>query len=69
MKPIFGNDATLLMEYFDKKKTRDPIFFFSCNFEDDGRLKNIFWSDGRGRASYKYFHDVVVLDSTYLTNR
>jgi hypothetical protein len=26
------------------------------------------WVDGRGRAAYNYFHDIVILDATYLTN-
>ncbi|KAJ3693401.1 hypothetical protein LUZ60_008881 [Juncus effusus] len=36
--------------------------------DGDGRLRNVFWSDGRSRASYKYFGDVVTFDTTYLTN-
>lgn len=57
------------MNYFEKKKLRDPNFFYSYSFTDKGLLFNILWADGRGRALYKYFHDVLVLDSTYLTNR
>ncbi|KAL7251552.1 hypothetical protein ACSBR1_013398 [Camellia fascicularis] len=36
---------------------------------DDGRLKNVFWADARGRATYESFGDVVSFDSTYLTNK
>lgn len=69
LKAIGGDDAEMLAEYFGKKQSYDSNFFFKYSFTDEGRLFNIFWSDGRGRAAYKYFHDVVVLDATYLTNR
>ena len=69
LKSIGGNDALLLFEYFSKKEKIDREFFYRYEHTTDGRLWNIFWSDGRSRASYKYFHDVVVMDATYLTNR
>lgn len=69
MKPLLGNDALVLTEYFEKKRLQDPNLFFTYSFDDDGRLENIFWADGRARAAYRHFHDVLVLDSKYLTNR
>ena len=48
----------MLTDYFEEKQ-----------LSDEDRLWNIFWADGRGHVAYKYFHDVVVLDATYLTNR
>ncbi|KAI5339859.1 hypothetical protein L3X38_019132 [Prunus dulcis] len=35
----------------------------------DGRLRNVFWADARSRAAYKEFGDVVMFDTTYLTNK
>lgn len=66
---VQGGDAQALMDYFQKKKLRDPNFFYAYSYTPEGRLENILWSDGRGRAAYKYFHDVIVLDSTYLKKR
>lgn len=58
------------MAYFEKKKLMDPNLFFSFNFDKrSDHLVNVFWADGQGKATYRYFHDVVVLDSTYPTNR
>jgi len=37
-KRLPGNDATVLMDYFEKKMMKDPPFFFSYNFDKDGRL-------------------------------
>ncbi|XP_042983143.1 protein FAR-RED IMPAIRED RESPONSE 1-like [Carya illinoinensis] len=39
------------------------------DLDDDERLKNVFWTDLRSRAVYQYFGDVVIFDTTYLTNR
>jgi zinc finger SWIM domain-containing protein 3 len=69
LRAIGGDDAVTLTESFEKNKLSDPNLFFSYKLTDEGRLWNIFWADGRGRAAYKYFHDVVVMDATYLTNR
>jgi hypothetical protein len=69
MKSLLGNDASILMDYFVKKKLRDNNFFYAYSFNKDDQLLDIFWADGRRRAANKYFHDVIVLDSTYLTNR
>jgi zinc finger SWIM domain-containing protein 3 len=36
LKSFLGNDATVLMEYFEKKKLQDPRFFFTCSYDEDG---------------------------------
>jgi hypothetical protein len=68
LRRLGGDDIALLFEYFEKKKQVDIDFHYTYNYTDTNRLYNIFWANGRGRALYKYFHDVVVLDATYLTN-
>lgn len=64
-----GDDCILIFEYFKKRQIIDRNFFYAYDYTKEGRLWSVFWSDGRSRAAYKYFHDVVVLDATYLTNR
>jgi hypothetical protein len=39
------------------------------DFDDDCRLKNVFWVDARSRASYEDCTDVVTFDTMYLTNK
>ncbi|XP_021721962.1 protein FAR1-RELATED SEQUENCE 6-like [Chenopodium quinoa] len=34
----------------------------------EGRLKDVIWVDGRSRAAYEEFGDVVCFDATYITN-
>lgn len=44
-------------------------FYHVLDFDEDGRLRNLFWADARSRATYESFSDVVSFDTTYLTNR
>jgi FAR1 DNA-binding domain len=57
---LSGNDSYILMDYFEKKMIMDPNFFFSYNFDKDGRLLNVLWFDGRSRAAYRYFSALMV---------
>ncbi|XP_026452076.1 protein FAR1-RELATED SEQUENCE 5-like [Papaver somniferum] len=61
-------DATALQDYFDKMQKQCPGFFYSIDFDDDGRLRNVFWADERCIQAYKEFGEVISFDTTYLTN-
>ncbi|XP_041009518.1 protein FAR-RED IMPAIRED RESPONSE 1-like [Juglans microcarpa x Juglans regia] len=61
--------AGVFLEYFCRMQYKNLGFFALIDFDDDGRLKNVFWTDSRSRAAYQYFGDVVTFDTTYLTNR
>ncbi|XP_078181731.1 protein FAR-RED IMPAIRED RESPONSE 1-like [Carex rostrata] len=69
LRALGGDDAKLLADYFERKQLCDLNFWYTYKHTNDAHLWNIFWADGRGRAAYKYYHDVVVMDATYLTNR
>ena len=69
LRALGGHDALTLSSYFESKQQSDVNFWYTYKHTDDGHLWNIFWADGRGRAAYSYFHEVVVMDATYLTNR
>lgn len=62
-------DAQALMKYFHNKQAQNSNFYYSVEFDDEGRLRNMFWVDSRSRAAYQYFGDVISFDTTYLTNR
>ncbi|XP_022868361.1 protein FAR1-RELATED SEQUENCE 5-like isoform X1 [Olea europaea var. sylvestris] len=62
-------DALAIQAYFSKMQARCSEFFFSMDFDEECRLKNVFWADHRCRQSYKEFGDVVTFDTTYLTNK
>jgi transposase-like protein len=44
-------------------------FYFEMDLDDKCRLRNVFWADARSRAVYEDFGDVIIFDTTYLTNR
>ncbi|GLT47989.1 hypothetical protein SLA2020_216340 [Shorea laevis] len=47
----------------------DDKFYYSIELDEDGVCRSIFWVDGRARAMYEHFGDVVVFDVTYKTNQ
>ncbi|KAK6930226.1 FAR1 DNA binding domain [Dillenia turbinata] len=61
-------DAEALNSFFDRMQKSDPGFFYLIGFDEYARIRGIFWADGRSRAAYEEFGDVVMFDTTYLTN-
>jgi hypothetical protein len=58
-----------LCDYFKRMQAINNNFYFAIDFDDDCRLRNVFWANARSRVSYEDFGDVVTFDTTYLTNR
>ncbi|XP_021759615.1 protein FAR1-RELATED SEQUENCE 6-like [Chenopodium quinoa] len=63
-----GGDAAALMNYFKKMQDGNNNFYHSERLDPEGRLRDVIWVDGRSRAAYEEFGDVVCFDATYLTN-
>uniref|UniRef100_A0A3Q7HCB3 MULE transposase domain-containing protein n=1 Tax=Solanum lycopersicum TaxID=4081 RepID=A0A3Q7HCB3_SOLLC len=61
-------DAQLMLKYFQKRQSDSPGFFYAIQMDVEGHLANCFWVDARYRIAYKNFGDVVLFDTTYLTN-
>ncbi|XP_047326842.1 protein FAR1-RELATED SEQUENCE 5-like [Impatiens glandulifera] len=65
-----GNgDAEALSQYFTLMQSKSPNFYYVYDLDEDSRIRNVFWADGRCRAAYQCFSDVITFDTTYLTNR
>ncbi|KAL4594712.1 hypothetical protein ACB092_12G039000 [Castanea dentata] len=62
-------DAVAMNKYFLKMQADNSNFFYTMDFTEDGRLKNVFWADARSREAFKEFGDVVTFDTTYLVNK
>ncbi|XP_015572590.1 protein FAR1-RELATED SEQUENCE 6-like isoform X2 [Ricinus communis] len=62
-------DAHAVYNYFCRMKLTNPNFFYLMDFDDDGRLRNVFWADARSRTAYGYFCDTVAIDTTCLANK
>ncbi|KAK4485793.1 hypothetical protein RD792_008440 [Penstemon davidsonii] len=63
------SDTLALNNYFRQAQLVDPNFFYIMDLSEEGYLRNVFWIDSRSRAAYGYFGDVVVIDSTCLSNK
>ncbi|KAL2471603.1 Protein FAR1-RELATED SEQUENCE [Abeliophyllum distichum] len=66
---ILGHDAETLIEHFTFKKEKNPNFVFDYETGDENKFVRCFWADYESQRSYAYFGDVVVLNTTYNTNR
>uniref|UniRef100_A0A2N9FPI7 Protein FAR1-RELATED SEQUENCE n=1 Tax=Fagus sylvatica TaxID=28930 RepID=A0A2N9FPI7_FAGSY len=48
---------------------KNSNFYHALDLDDELRVRNVFWVDARSRAAYESFHDVIIFDTTYLTNK
>ncbi|CAN6686384.1 unnamed protein product [Malus baccata var. baccata] len=64
-----AGDAQSLINLFKHKQAEDHMFFYTVQVDQENRMTNFFWRDGRSRLDYECFGDVVVFDTTYRTNR
>ncbi|XP_038678496.1 protein FAR-RED IMPAIRED RESPONSE 1-like isoform X2 [Tripterygium wilfordii] len=62
-------DANAIQGYFAKMQSKNEGFFSLIDWDEEGRLKSVFWADPRSRAACREFGDIVTFDTTYLTNR
>ncbi|KAL3830804.1 hypothetical protein ACJIZ3_019606 [Penstemon smallii] len=66
---LVQGDAQAMYEYFCHMQIKNPNFFYLMDFDDETRLKNVFWADARSRVAYEFFGDAITFDTTYITNR
>ncbi|KAK3023285.1 LOW QUALITY PROTEIN: hypothetical protein RJ639_044256 [Escallonia herrerae] len=64
-----GKECHGIIKNLQKKTMLDDSYYFAMDLGRDGSLRSLFWADGRPRASYAQFGDVVVFDVTYTTNK
>jgi zinc finger SWIM domain-containing protein 3 len=62
-------DGQALHDYFVRMQGKNSNFYHALDLDDELRVRNVFWVDARSRAAYKSFHDVIIFDTTYLTNK
>ncbi|KAL4598763.1 hypothetical protein ACB092_11G080500 [Castanea dentata] len=63
-------DAQSLVDQFKRKQVKDPMFFFyAIQVDQENRMTNFFWRNGRSRIDYNSFGDVICFDTTYQTNK
>ena len=64
-----AGDADAVCKYFAQMQEVDPNFFYVLELDEDSRIKNLFWADGRSKIACEAFEDVITFDTTYLTNK
>ncbi|KAK6912245.1 FAR1 DNA binding domain [Dillenia turbinata] len=62
-------DAQTLHNAFCNLQLMNPNFFYVMDLNEKACLRNIFWADAKARVAYGHFNDVVVIDTTCLTQR
>ncbi|KAK9268942.1 hypothetical protein L1049_000708 [Liquidambar formosana] len=66
---IEAGDGQGVINLFKHKQAEDPMFFYTVQVDQENRLANFFWRDGRSKFDYGCFGDVAVFDSTYRINK
>ncbi|KAL5766026.1 hypothetical protein ACOSP7_016643 [Xanthoceras sorbifolium] len=62
-------DAQAVQNFFCRMQLMDPNFFNVVDLNEKGCLRNLFWTDARSRVAYRYFGDVVSIDTTCLADK
>ncbi|KAG7590879.1 FAR1 DNA binding domain [Arabidopsis suecica] len=57
-----------LQDFFFQIQLTSPNFLYLMDLGDDGSLRNVFWIDARARAAYSHFGDLLLFDTTCLSN-
>jgi hypothetical protein len=66
---IEAGDAQSLVNHLQNRQAQDAMFYYSVQFDQQSRLTNVFWRDGKSKVDYDCFGDVVIFDTTYRTNK
>lgn len=66
---LMDGDFVAMRRYFESMSSDKANFFYMYDTDETGTLTNVFWADGRSRAAYQDFGDVVSFDTTYVSNR
>src|SRR4051812_34265263 len=69
-----GNECLSVIHKFLEKKSSDRVFYFTMELDSTGTMRSFFWADGRARALFLKFFDVIISDVivfyfTYRTNK
>lgn len=68
-REIKASDMTKVLDYFRKRQSEDPSFFYKLDLDEDRRVRNMFWADGCSIEYYKEYGECISFDTTFMTNR
>ncbi|KAL2996685.1 hypothetical protein AAZX31_09G001200 [Glycine max] len=61
-------DLQFLLDTFMSMQNENPNFFYAVDFNEEQRLRTVFWVDAKARLDYRHFSDVVLLDTMHVKN-
>ncbi|GMY26595.1 protein FAR1-RELATED SEQUENCE 5-like [Fagus crenata] len=62
-------DGQSVINHFKNKQIKNLMFFYSVQVDQNNRMTNFFWRDGRSKIDYDSFGDVVILTLMSLNNK
>ncbi|XP_057495638.1 protein FAR1-RELATED SEQUENCE 5-like [Actinidia eriantha] len=62
-------EAGSVLQYFQKKSSENPSFFYAIQLDNEEQITNVFWSDAQMIVDYGLFGDVITFDTTYKLNK
>jgi len=68
MNAMMVGDAGAVLQYMQEKQAEDPSFYYALQLDRDSQLTNVFWTDGKSKADFDYFGDVMCFDTSYETS-
>ncbi|KAL3632003.1 hypothetical protein CASFOL_024987 [Castilleja foliolosa] len=60
--------AQSVLDFCSQMHEENPKFFHALDFNEEHRLRNVFWVDAKGVDDFVHFNDVVSFDTTYFTS-
>ncbi|EEE59494.1 hypothetical protein OsJ_11726 [Oryza sativa Japonica Group] len=63
-----ANDINKLLEFFNECTLQNPKFYWDAQLDENGVIKNLFWSHASSQVEFADFGDAVTFDTTYKTN-
>ncbi|XP_025801014.1 protein FAR1-RELATED SEQUENCE 9-like isoform X2 [Panicum hallii] len=66
---IEAGDGQNLVSYFKRRTNEEGMFYWDVQVDQEGRMTNFFYRDGKCRNDYDCFGDAIIFDTTYRTNK
>ncbi len=63
-----ADDINKLLEFFNECTLQNSKFYCDAQLDENGVIKNLFWSHASSQAEFADFGDAVTFDTTYKTN-
>ncbi|XP_037427472.1 protein FAR1-RELATED SEQUENCE 5-like [Triticum dicoccoides] len=62
------DDVNKTLAVFKEIQQNDTEFTYRVQGDEESRIKDLMWTNGKSKLQYKFFGDVITFDTTYRTN-